>query len=928
MTRSEHSGAEALSMHEATRSLSGADRGADALPGDSHFESLSANIDPAFGAGAGASDAETVAAQATSSSGGRRRSRRGGRRRRSSKRSAMEASAPDGAEQNLAVEQTRSGGEAPKESTGSPRKPRRARRKSTGTRGKRTGARSADSSPSHTARVQDSAASEGHSDPGVSGSEGTSGKESRRRRRGSRGGRRRKKGVQGSDQGQPLAVDVIPGEEDDLPELPLGSERIERADSRAAKSAHEDADARPARQRAEKPASGAAKRTSRRGRKRPSGAAVEQLPAEEAAQPLGKPSNEGGSGSEAKRGDKAGSRSANRKAATQKKAKSRKKAASKEKQDDTEAKAEAQTGSASRQRRRKSASQSEKTLASRRSPTARAVSGPHKILVNASDREETRVAVVSGEKIVDFKMAVASERSHVNDIYRGRVVNLEPSIGAAFVDFGRGRNGFLHTSDVLPVYGEKGWSIDKILSTEVDADEWEALSSQPSLRDEVLDEELEESRPSGKSKRGAKRPRFQARPRLPITDLLRKGSQVVVQVTKDAIGDKGPTLTTYLSITGHYLVLMPFLPRRGVSRKIESLAERKRLRKIVDQLEVPEGMGVIVRTAGEKRTKVELERDLAELLDSWRVFGKRLRSGSGPMLLYQEPQIALRAVRDWFGPETEKVVVDDRTVFDEIRGWAERVMPEYADRIHLHEGPRPIFNTYGIEQDFEKIFARRVDLPSGGSIVFDQTEALVAIDVNSGRTRGESNDFEEVALKTNLEAVPEIARQIRLRDLGGILVIDFIDMTKRADIRRVERAFRDELARDRARSKTGRISQFGLLEMTRQRLGAGMSKKVFESCPHCRGTGRARTVRSQASAILRRLGSALTLKGFSQVEVRAHPETIEYLERHCFDELRALEERSQRKLILTSVPDQIEDSVLRYLRADGREVRPGGRRKR
>ena len=248
--------------------------------------------------------------------------------------------------------------------------------------------------------------------------------------------------------------------------------------------------------------------------------------------------------------------------------------------------------------------------------------------------------------------------------------------------------------------------------------------------------------------------------------------------------------------------------------------------------------------------------------------------------------------------------------------------------MQLHDSQKPLFQHYGVEPDFERVFQRRIELPSGGSIVIDQAEALVAIDVNSGRTRSEGFDFEDIALKTNLEAAPEIARQMRLRDLGGIIVLDFIDMMKMSNIRLVEKAFKDALSFDRARSKVGRISQFGLLEMTRQRLGPGMDKKVFHTCPRCRGTGRIRTVNSRAAAILRRLSSALTHKGFQTVEVRAHPEVVAYLKSDCSDHLRALEYRFQKDVRLVEAGDQQEDSVLRYLRVDGREVRPGGRRKR
>jgi ribonuclease E len=561
------------------------------------------------------------------------------------------------------------------------------------------------------------------------------------------------------------------------------------------------------------------------------------------------------------------------------------------------------------------------------------------ILVNAGDPEEQRVAVVEDGRIVDFQMTVRTENSVVNDIYRGRVVNLETAIGAAFVDFGQGKNGFLHTSDVLSAYGEEGWSLDKLLSTSVDPDEWEAGSEKGETEEPAegaAPEEGQEAEPeaertkagAGRKRRPERTSRFRARPRLPITDLLKKGEMVAVQVTKDAIGDKGPTLTTYISIPGRYLVLMPSMSRTGVSRKIEDEKERKRLKRILEQLEVPPGMGVIVRTAGVGRTAEDLKRDLDYLTSAWENFARRLRSGNGPAPLYQESDIAIRTVRDLFTSETEAVLVDDPEVHRQILEFTRRLMPEAEERVKLHEGPKPLFQTYGIEPDFERLFARRIELPSGGSIVFDQAEALVAIDVNSGRTRGGGHDFEEIALKTNVEAAPEIARQIRLRDLGGILVVDFIDMMKAANIRKVEKAFADALAMDRARSKIGRISQFGLLELTRQRLGPGISRKVFTTCVRCRGTGRVRTVESRAAAVLRRLGSALTLKGFAQVEVKAHPEVTSYLKRECSELLRALEYRHERQIRLVDSPEQHEDSVLRYLRTDGREVRPGGRRKR
>jgi ribonuclease E len=700
----------------------------------------------------------------------------------------------------------------------------------------------------------------------------------RRRRRGSRGGRRRKK----KTDDDAVQVDALPGDENDLPDLPDEAEMVEEGEG-----------------------GGKKKRRRRRSRRKKTSADGGDRDRERDDDDSGGDDDDEGRSRSSGRGAK----KSKKKRASRKKATGRTKVEEEKSPEELEAEEEALR--------------------------------TQLILVNAIDPEEQRVAVVEGERISDLLMTSDSQKTLVNDIYRGRVVNLEPAIGAAFVDFGQGRNGFLHTSDVLAIYGEKGFSLDQLLTSKVDPDDWDEDSSGSDEEDHDDDDENGEDgdregrskgRSSGRSKAKEKdkggRSRRRGRERRPISELLRVGDPVVVQVTKDAIGDKGPTLTTYISIPGRYLVLMPSMARTGVSRKIPDDKERRRLKRALAALSAPEDMGVIVRTAGIGKTKKDLQRDLDYLLGVWEHFGKRLGRGRGPAPLYQESNVAIRTMRDLFGPTTKEVVVDDPVVHEELTEFATKLMPEHVDRIRNHDAERPLFHHYGIEQDFEKVFTRRVELPSGGSIVFDQAEALVAIDVNSGRTRTDSFDFEEIALKTNLEAVPEIARQIRLRDLGGIIVCDFIDMMRTSSNRQVERSLRNELADDRARSKLGRVSQFGLLEMTRQRLGPGTHKKVFQACPRCRGTGRIRTVQSRAQAILRRLGSALTQKGFSTVEVRAHPEVVEYLEDRLWDYVRALEHRFEREIKVSAVPDQPEDSVLRYLRKDGREVRPGGRRKR
>lgn len=748
----------------------------------------------------------------------------------------------------------------------------------------------------------------------------------KRRRRGSRGGRRRKKST----------------DDDSSPEEERGRDDADERDSdRDSDGDHERSEERGRGGRKKRVSS--RKKSARRGSKRSSaakeGAAVDTIPGEEDELPEAPPE---------KKSKKKRKRSRSKKSGR----------GEDERDDEDEARGESGGSKKKRKRVSKKKDAAPELTAEEKAAAAEALR-TDVIYINASDPEESRVAVVNPDgRIHDLLMTSESQKTLVNDIYRGRVVNLEPAIGAAFVDFGQGRNGFLHTSDVLPMYGEDGFSLDQLLTASVDPDEWDSTAAQATVgaemsddddldedRDDSEDDEGKGSRGSGRKKKSrrkkasskgkskasgkdAGRGSSRRRARLPISELLKVGDQVVVQVTKDAIGDKGPTLTTYISIPGRYLVLMPSMARTGVSRKIPDDKERRRLKRILASLKSPTEMGVIVRTAGVGKTKTDLQRDLDYLLGVWETFGRKLKSGRGPAALYQESDVAIRTLRDLFNKTTKKVVVDDPGVLERLDDFATKLMPEHQERIQRYTGDRPIFHDAGIEQDFEKIFTRRVELASGGSVVFDQAEALVAIDVNSGRTRTDSFDFEEIALKTNLEAVPEIALQIRLRDLGGIIVCDFIDMMKSSSNRAVERALRAELAPDRARSKLGRISQFGLLELTRQRLGPGTHKKVFQACPRCRGTARIRTVESRAQAILRRLGSALTQKGFSKVEVRAHPEVVEYLKDKLWDYMRALEHRFEKELTLTEVPDQPEDSVLRYLRADGREVRPGGRRKR
>jgi ribonuclease E len=530
------------------------------------------------------------------------------------------------------------------------------------------------------------------------------------------------------------------------------------------------------------------------------------------------------------------------------------------------------------------------------------------MLVNASEQEELRIAVLDERNVLEeLYVDTVSRSSVLGNIYKGRVVNVEPSIGAAFVDFGIGRNGFLHASDVLGAYGDPAFELTDLPLAKAGEDE-----GPEAVRAVVEDTDEKRERPSGGERRERKS----------IADLLHRGQEVVVQVTKDGIGLKGPTLTTYISIPGRSLVLMPSLPRCGVSRKIADEKERRRLKKILRELLPDPTLGFIVRTAGENRTRGELQRDLDYLMNLWEVFKKRLMASRAPVLMYEESDLCITTMRDIFTPSIGRVVVDAEPVYKKMREFCERVMPRYAERIELWTEPTPIFHRHGVEAEFQKLFLRKVTLANGSSLVFDQAEALVAIDVNSGKARQES-DLEETAYRTNMEAIPEIVRQIRLRDLGGIVVVDFIDMMEPRHRRQVEKSFRDAMRNDRARIKIGRISQFGLLELTRQRLGPGLQRSLFQPCAACGGAGYAKTPEAMSISVLREVTAAVRKKGFATVEVAVHPDALHYLVNVKRENLYHLEERSGKNVI--AVGDQRlgpGEARFRYLTVDGRETKP------
>jgi ribonuclease E len=389
-----------------------------------------------------------------------------------------------------------------------------------------------------------------------------------------------------------------------------------------------------------------------------------------------------------------------------------------------------------------------------------------------------------------------------------------------------------------------------------------------------------------------------ARPKPLIQDIFKRGQEVLVQVIKEGIGTKGPTLSTYISIAGRYLVLMPGLNRIGVSRKIADDEQRRRLRDILNELQPPKGLGFIIRTAGLDRTKKELQRDLAYLSRLWQVVVRRIKKLKTPAEIYQESDMITRTIRDTFTGEIDSILVDEPAAFEHAQEFMQIVMPRYALRLKLYAGTEPMFHKYGIEDEIARIQRRHVPLPNGGSIVIDQTEALVAIDVNSGNFRADNN-AEETAYQMNLLAAKEIARQLRLRDLGGVIVNDFIDMRDEKHRRGVERAVREAVRRDRARTKILRISQFGLIEMTRQRIRPSLKRSVYQDCPHCSGTGQVKTCESMSIDVMRMLQLAAHRAHVHRIAIRVHEDVANYLLNRKRKDVNQLEETGEIQVMIT-----------------------------
>lgn len=470
------------------------------------------------------------------------------------------------------------------------------------------------------------------------------------------------------------------------------------------------------------------------------------------------------------------------------------------------------------------------------------------MLINATQAEELRVALVDDNKLLyDYITERPGFEEKIGNIYLGEITSIEPSLDAVFVYFGSKRHGFLPLKEISRDY---------------------FLTQDP--------EKLE--RPN-------------------IKELLKEGQKVLVQVEKEERGNKGAALTTFISLAGSYLVLMPNNPRAGgISRRIEG-EDRDELREILSQLDIPEGMGLIVRTAGVGRSLEELQWDLNVLLNYWEAIKKASQNRAAPLLIHQESDVVIRAIRDYLRQDIKEIIIDNQHIFDKAKHYIEQVRPDYISRLKLYNEKIPLFIQYEIENQIELAYQRTVRLKSGGSLVIDHTEALVSIDINSARaTKG--GDIEETAFNTNLEAAEEIARQLRLRDIGGLIVIDFIDMTPVRHQREIENHLRNALKLDRARVQIGRISRFGLLEMSRQRLRPSLQEAIQEICPRCNGQGSIRSVESLASSIIRMIEEDSIKENTAQIQLQLSNEAATYLLNEKRSIITDIEQRQRVSILI------------------------------
>ena len=481
-----------------------------------------------------------------------------------------------------------------------------------------------------------------------------------------------------------------------------------------------------------------------------------------------------------------------------------------------------------------------------------------RLLVQSRNTDELQVAVIDGNGLLwEYHREQQGISRIFGNIYLGRVVNIQPAIQAAFIDIGERRTAFLHVSDLHPAYqAASGIPFDK------------------------FGEKSELARGEGS-----------------IQDLLRQGQEILVQITKESIGQKGPSVTTYIGLPGRSIVLMVGLDRPGVSKKIDDEDDRERLRALAEGLSQVANTGVIVRTAGQDRGREQLLEEVQILERIWLSICERAGAGGGPVLLHQEADLLLRTVRDLCTDQIEEVLLDDPQIVEKFREYHQNMIPEEPVPIRLHDSKSSLFMEFGVEPQIDSIYDRKVALPSGGSLVIDETEALVAIDVNSGSSTTEK-DLESTAVRTNLEAAKEIARQLHLRDIGGVVVCDFIDMVEEQNRQKLEDTFRELVRYDRAKTWFAKLSRFGLLELTRQRIGASKDRAGRETCPTCRGRGTVRSARSVATGVIRELRQGMAVSTTDEALITVGEPVLELLQGRCREDLEALEVEYGKKVVL------------------------------
>lgn len=465
-----------------------------------------------------------------------------------------------------------------------------------------------------------------------------------------------------------------------------------------------------------------------------------------------------------------------------------------------------------------------------------------KILINALDPDENRIATVKDNKLEEFHIETTARKATQGNIYKGIVTRVEPSLQAVFVDYGEQKNGFLQKNEIHKDYFQDVQSGSKALF-----------------------------------------------------HLIKKGQELIVQVTKDPISTKGAMLTTYVSLPGRLSVLMPGNTTRGVSRKIDDESERKRLVTIVKKMKIAQGFGMIVRTAGKNATQTKFNQDLRELMRIWKSIDKKAMEAQAPSLLYEEQTLAVRSLRDYFTSDVREILIDNPDIFKEVKDFIGVISPKQKKIVKLFKGAKPIFTKFQLEDQITSIFRKKAVLKSGGFLVVEQTEALVSIDVNSGRSTKKKN-IEETAFHTNLEACEEIARQLRLRDMGGLIVIDFIDMRDRSHKSKITRALKKHLQGDKAKTKVGGITKFGLMEMSRQRISHAITFGSYEECRHCKGRGQIPSVETQGLALLRQLNLRALKPKISEIHVSVPEAVAFYLLNKKREELLEIESK-QKTLI-------------------------------